>query len=102
MKDAFTIAAAIAVLALAQAAQAGGDATAGQAKSKSCAGCHGASGQGNGKPGSKLTGQSEQQIVQALADYKSGKRDNKLMKAMASGLSDQDMANLGAFYAAQK
>jgi cytochrome c553 len=34
-----------------------------------------------------------------MKDYKSGKRDNAVMKAFASQLSDQDMANLAAYYA---
>ena len=54
------------------------------------------------KPNPKLAGKSEDEIVQALRDYKSGKRANPMMKALSTPLSDADMANLGAFYASKK
>ena len=82
-------------------AMAEGDAAAGKAKAAGCAGCHGAIGQGV-KPNPALAGKSEGEIVQALKDYKSGKRANPVMKSLSTPLSDQDMANLGAFYASQK
>jgi cytochrome c553 len=40
--------------------------------------------------------------VQALKDYKSGKRSNAIMKGLASPLSEQDMENLAAYYASLK
>jgi cytochrome c553 len=40
--------------------------------------------------------------VQALNDYKSGKRTNAVMKTFATPLSEQDMANLAAYYASLK
>jgi hypothetical protein len=49
-----------------------------------------------------LAGKSEAQLIQALKDFKSGKRDNAVMKGMASPLSDQDMENLAAYYASLK
>ena len=82
-------------------AYAAGDAAAGKAKAASCAGCHGANGQGV-PPNPALTGKSEAQLVQAMQDYKSGKRANAVMKAMTAALSDQDMANLAAYYASLK
>jgi cytochrome c553 len=82
-------------------AQAAGDAAAGKAKSATCVGCHGPTGQGV-PPNPKLAGRSEDELLQALKDYKSGKRNNAVMKAMTSGLSDQDMANLAAYYSSLK
>ncbi len=82
-------------------AQAAGDAAAGKAKAAACAGCHGPTGKGV-PPNPALAGHSEDQIVQALKDYKSGKRSNAVMKGMTAGLSDQDMANLAAYYASLK
>lgn len=82
-------------------AQAAGDPAAGKAKAAGCAGCHGANGQGI-PPNPALAGKSEAQLLQALQDFKSGKRDNAVMKAMTAGLSDQDMANLAAYYASLK
>jgi cytochrome c553 len=81
--------------------QAAGDPAAGKAKAAACGGCHGANGQGNGS-NPPLAGKSEDSLVQALQDYKSGKRDNAIMKGFASKLSDQDMANVAAYYASLK
>ncbi len=83
------------------AAYAAGDAEAGKAKTGACAGCHGAEGAGVGS-NPPLAGKSEAQIVQALRDFKSGKRANPAMKPMASMLGDQDMSNIGAYYASLK
>ncbi len=82
-------------------AQAAGDVVAGKAKSASCAGCHGANGQGV-SPNPALAGKSEAQLLQALEDFKSGKSSNAVMKAMTASLSQQDMANLAAYYASLK
>jgi cytochrome c553 len=82
-------------------AQAGGDAQAGKAKAASCAGCHGANGEGNG-PNPALAGAKEGAFVQAMKDYKSGKRANPVMKTFAAQLSDQDVTNLAAYYASLK
>ena len=83
------------------AGQAAGDVQAGKAKAAPCAGCHGANGEGVGA-NPALAGKGEAQLVQAMKDYKSGKRDNAVMKGMVSPLSDGDMANLGAYYASLK
>jgi cytochrome c553 len=92
---------ACALLGLVVSAQAAGDAQAGKAKAGACAGCHGANGEGV-KPNPALAGKSESEIVQALTEYKSGKRPNPIMKTFAGSLSDQDMANLGAYYGSLK
>jgi cytochrome c553 len=82
-------------------AQAGGDAQAGKTKAAGCSGCHGANGEGVA-PNPALAGKPEAQFVQAIKDYKSGKRANPVMKTFASQLSDQDVANLAAYYASLK
>ncbi len=82
-------------------AQAAGDAAAGKAKAGACAGCHGANGQGI-PPNPALAGKPEADIVQALNEYKSGKRPNPIMKTFASQLSDQDMANVAAYFSSLK
>ena len=79
-------------------ADAAGDIAAGKAKAGACAGCHGANGEGVG-PNPPLAGMSENQFIQAMDDYKSGKRTNAVMKALATPLSAQDNANLAAYYA---
>jgi cytochrome c553 len=89
------------LLAIIGTAQAAGDAAAGKAKSGPCVGCHGANGEGSSS-NPPLAGKSEDALVQALQEYKSGKRSNAIMKSLASKLSDQDMTNLAAYYASLK
>jgi cytochrome c553 len=101
MKRAILIAGLFAVLGIVGNAQAAGDAQAGKAKSATCAGCHGAKGEGMA-PNPALAGKSESQLLQAMRDYKSGKRDNAIMKGLVAALSDQDMENLTAYYASLK
>jgi cytochrome c553 len=91
----------VASLGLVGTTQAAGDAAAGKAKAASCAGCHGANGEGKA-PNPALAGKAEDAFVQAMQDYKSGKRNNPIMKTFASQLSDQDVANLAAYYASLK
>ena len=91
----------VASFGAAATAQAAGDVAAGKTKAAACAGCHGANGQGV-PPNPALAGKPEDQFVEALKDYKSGKRNNAVMKAFAAQLNDQDMANLAAYYASLK
>ncbi|MGP0094456.1 MAG: c-type cytochrome [Xanthobacteraceae bacterium] len=92
----------VACLGFANAAQAAGDAAAGKARAAVCVACHGANGQGAGAAGPALLGKTEAQLLQALQDYKSGKRANAVMKGLSASLGDQDMANLAAYYASLK
>lgn len=89
------------LLLAAGTAQAAGDVAAGKVKSAGCAPCHGANGQGV-PPNPALAGKSEAQLLQAMQDFKSGKRSNAVMKAMTAGLSEQDMENLAAYFASLK
>jgi cytochrome c553 len=79
-------------------ASAAGDVAAGKAKAAACVGCHGVNGEGV-PPNPALAGMPESQFIQALDDYKSGKRTNPVMKAFTTPLSAQDEANLAAYYA---
>ena len=74
------------------------DKEAGGGKASKCAGCHGADGKGKA-PNPPLVSLAEDYIVQQLKDYKSGTRVNSMMKMMTQSLSDEDMANLAAYYA---
>jgi cytochrome c553 len=89
-----------AVGALAQAPA--GDIKAGQAKAAMCIGCHGIVGYQNSFPEihkvPKISGQSGAYITAALSAYKKGERKHPSMRGIATSLSDQDMADLGAFY----
>jgi|SRR6516165_2320638 cytochrome c553 len=92
----------IGLIALAVApAAAAGDPAAGKVKAAACVGCHGTNGQGV-PPNPPLAGKSEDQLIETMKDYKSGKRNNAVMKALMTPLSDQDIANLGAYYASLK
>ena len=82
-------------------AVADGDASAGQAKSAICAACHGADGNSMVPNWPKLAGQHEGYLVKQLSYFTDGERDNTTMKGMVAGLSDQDLEDLGAYYASQ-
>ena len=80
-----------------------GDAQAGQKKADMCIGCHGIPGYQNSFPEINkvpmISGQSDKYIVSALNAYKKGERKHPSMRGIAGSLSEQDMADLGAFYA---
>lgn len=89
-------------LGLAGVTHAGGDATVGQAKAAACTACHGADGNSFTPMFPKLAGQGEKYIAKQLKDFQSGARNNAMMAPMVIGKSEQDLADLGAFYASQK
>ena len=97
--------AASALLALAAPAFAAGPAgnvAAGQEKSKTCASCHGATGNESlDDTYPKLAGQHPEYLARALHEYKSGKRKNAIMAGFAGALSDEDINDLAAFYGSQ-
>lgn len=82
--------------------QAAGDAEAGKAKSVTCAACHGVDGNSVAPNFPKLAGQHANYLAKQLAEYKSGDRQNATMNGLAAALSEQDMADLAAYYASLK
>ena len=109
MKTSNTFALACSALALAAAwpaaaAEGTGNADNGRHKASMCVGCHNIPGYKTAFPAvyhvPKLDGQHAGYIVSALRAYKSGERKHPSMRAVAAGLSDQDMADLAAFYEA--
>lgn len=80
---------------------AAGDAEAGKQKAAVCAACHGQDGNSATAMYPKLAGQGAPYIVKQLKDYKSGERENAIMQGQVAGLSEQDMQDLGAYYAQQ-
>lgn len=76
-----------------------GDAEAGKAKSAVCAACHGGAGISAAPIYPNLAGQKEQYLLSSLQAYKAGTRSNPQMSPMAAPLSDEDMADLAAYYA---
>lgn len=79
-----------------------GDAEAGKSKAQACAGCHGPDGNSASPNFPKLAGQHASYTYKQLMDFKKGNRTNAIMSAQVSGLSEQDMADLAAFYAEQE
>ena len=83
-----------------------GDARAAHKKVQMCEGCHGIPGYRTAYPEvysvPKLGGQQAAYLVRAMQAYKSGERTHPSMRGIASGLSDQDMADIAAYYGAAK
>ncbi|ABR91511.1 Cytochrome c [compost metagenome] len=106
MKKLFALLALAGVAHITTAAEIVGDAKAGANKVSMCIGCHGI-------PGYKATfpevyqvpmigGQSDKYIAAALHAYKKGDRNHPSMRGIAESLSDQDIADVAAYYSQQK
>ena len=93
--------AALAGISMAASAPADGAAD-GATKAAVCSACHGPNGNSTTPDWPNLAGQSERYVSQQLKFFKEGKRTNPVMAPMAAALSDQDIADLAAYYAAQK
>ena len=98
MTIAFGLMSALAPLTL----NAAGNPAAGKEKSVTCQACHGTDGHSIAPNYPILAGQYESYLVQALHDYRSGKRSNIIMAGFAAGLTDQDIDDLAAWFASQK
>jgi len=92
---------AVAMLALAGAVQAGGDAAAGKTKAASCVQCHGADGNSPTPAFPRLAGQHADYLQHALLAYTTGERKNAIMAGFAAALTAQDRADLAAWFASQ-
>lgn len=94
----------LAALSLGAAAAGAADLAAGQAKAKEvCQVCHGLDGNSQTPDYPKLGGQRADYLAKALRDYKTppGARKNAIMAGFAGTLSDKDIENVAAYYAAQ-
>ena len=89
-------------LGITSVAHAAGDATAGQAKAAVCGACHGPDGNSPAPNFPKLAGQGERYLTKQMQDIKSGKRTVLEMTGLLTNLSDQDLADLAAYFASQK
>lgn len=78
-----------------------GDVAAGKAKSAICASCHGADGISLSPLWPNLAGQKEQYLVKQIKAFRDGTRSDPMMAPMVASLSDDDVANLAAFFSAQ-
>lgn len=77
------------------------DATAGKAKAAACASCHGVDGNSPNPEWPSLAGQHPQYVAKQLKNFKAGERSNPLMSPMAAGLSEEDMADIAAYFGGQ-
>ncbi|MDX2463742.1 MAG: c-type cytochrome [Porticoccus sp.] len=80
---------------------AGGDAAVGQSKVAMCTGCHGANGNSVLANFPKLAGQGEKYLIKQLKDIKSGSRKVAEMTGLLNPYSDQDLADIAAYYASK-
>jgi cytochrome c553 len=83
-------------------ARAAGDATAGQQKSAPCQACHGTDGNSAVGMYPNIAGQNASYITVQLKALRDGQRKDPVMSPMAANLSDQDIADLAAYFASQK
>jgi cytochrome c553 len=92
-----------AAFAATEGAPAGPDLAKGQAISAQvCAACHTADGSRGAPVNPIIAGQHPEYLVKQLTEFKSGKRENPIMKGMASPLSEDDIINVAAFYASKQ
>jgi len=75
------------------------DIAAGKAKAEVCAGCHGETGISQTENVPSLAGQPDLYLQWQLVYFRSGTRKNELMQPVVEGLSNQDVQNLGAYFA---
>ena len=83
-------------------AYAAGDAVSGQGKVAVCSGCHGADGNSMIPSFPKLAGQGEVYLVNQLKDVRDGARNVPQMMGILTGRTDQDLADMAAFYSTQE
>ncbi|TWC39690.1 cbb3-type cytochrome c oxidase subunit III [Pseudomonas sp. SJZ079] len=83
-------------------AHAAGDAAAGQGKVAVCGACHGADGNSVAPNFPKLAGQGERYLLKQLHDIKSGGRQVVEMTGLLDNLSEQDLADIAAYFSSQQ
>ena len=100
---AIVVGAALLAAGAASAQAPSGDANRGRERVQMCQGCHGIAGWRTAFPEvyhvPKIAGQHAQYLAAALTAYRSGARNHPSMRAIAASLSDQDIADLAAYYA---
>ncbi len=79
-----------------------GSVAAGKQKSASCAGCHGADGNSAQPVFPSIAGLNVGYLYQQLEAFKTGRRKNPIMQGLMAAQSEQDMADLAAYYSRQK
>jgi cytochrome c553 len=90
------------VLACSTAAEAAGDRVAGKKVMVKCQVCHGKDGLAKLPEAPNIAGQKEAYLVRTLAAFKAGERKSEQMTVVVKGLSDEDIANVAAYYSSIK
>lgn len=97
------IAATLLAVSIGSQAHAAGDYRRGLEKSQVCQSCHGRTGNESLQPSyPRLAGQHRDYLEHALKSYRNGSRQNAVMAGFAGNLSDQDIADLAAWYSRQE
>ena len=91
----------VAALGWTSSTLAAGSKEAGQAKAATCSACHGMDGNSLSPEWPNLAGQGEVYIVRQLKAFHAGQRQNVLMSPMAAILTEEDMADLAAYFSSQ-
>ncbi len=89
------------VLMFASSSVMAGDAAKGKSKSVVCAACHGPAGISSNPMWPNLAGQQELYLAKQIKAFRDGDRKDPMMSPMAAALSDDDIANLAAYYSSQ-
>ncbi|WP_094752769.1 c-type cytochrome [Psychromonas sp. CD1] len=82
--------------------QAQSNINAGKEKTNTCSACHGADGNSPSNLYPKLAGQHASYLEKQLLEYKTGQRQDPIMKSMVAMLSRQDIQDIAAYYASQQ
>jgi len=88
----------VTVAVMASGVAVAGDAAAGKAKSATCAGCHGPEGVSSNPLWPNLAGQKEAYLAKQIKAFRDGTRTDPMMSPMSKPLTDDDIANLAAYF----
>jgi cytochrome c553 len=91
---------AVALVLYAPSAHAAGTVSAGRQKATACQTCHGLDGLSKMPDAPNIAGNPEQYLVRQLGAFKKGERKNEMMSVVVQSMSEQDIEDLAAYYAA--
>lgn len=94
------LATALLVCALVPGAALAASVEAGKTKARQCVTCHGMDGMARQPDAANIGGESEMYLENQLRAFRTGERQHPQMSVIAQGLSDEDIADLAAYYAA--
>lgn len=101
-KTVLTLLSTVTLALLANVGHTQGNASAGESKAAICGSCHGVDGNSSIPANPKLAGQNTDYLVKQMQDIKSGAREVMMMTGILNNVSDQDMADIAAYYESQE